>query len=599
MRRTLVSVTTVASMAFLGLGTGIYGGAARASTPVTHAVSTTTNITASTGNGACLNGPSGDPVNCNLYQSKEDVWFSGLPTSLADGTYFFAVLEPGGQADPNDGGAKNLSTSDPYGARSFSIAGGTITNLGDHVLENNELQLFPYADTSNPGGVYNLAVCSLANGYPVKPSDCKYDAFKVRASNPPPNPPASEPTVVKDASGAYDTTWNWGITKDVDKTLVKQVGGTATFNYTVSVTHDAGTNSNVTVSGTIDVSNPNFDSAFNIVPLTISGISDQLSDGTVCTVDTSGGLTLTAFDNLFPYSCHLAGLPAGQLDNTATATWGAQTLSNGSDLTAGSADFTFSAISFSQTAIDDAVNVTDTYAGTLGTVTATDPSPTTFTYARTVPVPAHDCLSYDNTATFTTDTSGTTGSASQTVMVCGAARTGALTMGFWQNKNGQAIIKAASEPALINWLKTYAPFGDITATNATGMATYVTNVIKAANASGSSMNAMLKAQMLSTALDVYFSDPALGGNKIGAPAPIGGISIDLTQVCKNPLSCTAYINAGPAFGGATSMTVSQLLAYAASRSNIGGSVWYGQVKSTQELAKDTFDAINNQVAFGA
>ena len=113
------------------------------------------------------------------------------------------------------------------------------------------------------------------------------------------------------------------------------------------------------------------------------------------------------------------------------------------------------------------------------------------------------------------------------------------------------------------------------------------------------MNAMLKAQMLATALDVYFSDPALGGNRIGASAPIGGISIDLTKVCKNPLSCTAYINAGPAFGGATSMTVNQLLAYAASRSNIGGSVWYGQVKSTQELAKDTFDAINNQVAFGA
>src|SRR5437899_2906246 len=32
---------------------------------------------------------------------------------------------------------------------------------------------------------------------------------------------------------------------------------------------------------------------------------------------------------------------------------------------------------------------------------------------------------------------------------------------------------------------------------------------------------MLKAQMLATALDVYFSDPALGANKIDVPAPIG------------------------------------------------------------------------------
>ena len=45
------------------------------------------------------------------------------------------------------------------------------------------------------------------------------------------------------------------------------------------------------------------------------------------------------------------------------------------------------------------------------------------------------------------------------------------------------------------------------------------------------------------------------------------------------------------------MTVSQILAYAAGQSNSSGSTWYANVKSTQELAKDVFDAINNQVAF--
>jgi hypothetical protein len=39
------------------------------------------------------------------------------------------------------------------------------------------------------------------------------------------------------------------------------------------------------------------------------------------------------------------------------------------------------------------------------------------------------------------------------------------------------------------------------------------------------------------------------------------------------------------------------LAAAARQYNAGGSMWYGQVKATQELAKDAFDAINNQVAF--
>lgn len=126
----------------------------------------------------------------------------------------------------------------------------------------------------------------------------------------------------------------------------------------------------------------------------------------------------------------------------------------------------------------------------------------------------------------------------------------------------------------------------------------MTNVIKAANASGTSMNAMLKAQMLATALDVYFSDPALGGNKLGADTPIGGVTIDLTHVNK-PIGTTIYENVSTSFGGATTLTVSQMLAYAGSQSNVGGSVWYGQVKSgpnSQELAKDAFDAINNRVA---
>jgi hypothetical protein len=30
---------------------------------------------------------------------------------------------------------------------------------------------------------------------------------------------------------------------------------------------------------------------------------------------------------------------------------------------------------------------------------------------------------------------------------------------------------------------------------------------------------------------------------------------------------------------------------------VGGTVWYNQVKATQVLAKDAFDAVNNQVAF--
>jgi hypothetical protein len=581
---------------------------AHAAPPVTNAVSTTTTIAygSSPGDGPCLNGPQDqDSVNCNLYTAKEDVWLSGLPSDLAGGDYFLAVLAPGGQPDPNDGADGNLSRFDDRTARSFHANGdGTVSALvgSTHVFSNGKVQLYDYADTPNPGGVYILAVCALpSDDSPVTPSSCKYDAFKVGDGGSTGETPLPL-QVSKDANGFYDTTYAWDIAKTADKTLVKQVGGSATFNYTVSVHHDAGTVDNVQVTGTITVFNP------NSADVTGVDVTDVLSDGTVCDVPAGTGATVVPGDNYFQYGCDLTSRPQGQLDNTATAAWPEQAVGS-VVLPADLDDFTFSDIQFTGTDIDDCVSVNDSFAGSLGTVCVGDANPTEFTYARTIPVPAYDCQSYDNTATFTTDDTGTTSSASQTVTVCGPARTGALTMGFWQNKNGQGIITGGAytptgSPSVKvcnsgTWLRQFKPFQDLSATaTCAQVGTYVTTVIKAANASGAAMNAMLKGQMLATSLDVYFSSTALGGNKIGAPAPIGGQWIDLTKVCKNIATCTVYENTSAAFGGASSLTVGQLLSYAASQATtVGGTSWYGQVKATQELAKDTFDAINNQKAF--
>jgi len=51
------------------------------------------------------------------------------------------------------------------------------------------------------------------------------------------------------------------------------------------------------------------------------------------------------------------------------------------------------------------------------------------------------------------------------------------------------------------------------------------------------------------------------------------------------------------FGGNRSLTVAAILTFAANQSNAGGSIWYGQNKTVQQGAKNTFDAINNQAAF--
>ena len=572
-------------------------------TPVTGAAFTTVNETVD-GTGHCLNG--NPAVNCNIYDGKDFVWLNGGPSTayVGDGSYFFAVLSPGGQADPNDGAAKNLSDDfDVYTNRTFSVSGGTVSYLGSHLFDSNKIRLSPYADTDNPGGVYLMAICSLADGYPVTPSKCRYDAFKIRTSGGG-GGESEAPVITKDATATYDNKYGWTITKDVDKTLVKQVGGTVTFNYTVKVTHDGGTISNVKVTGKITVSN------FNVDNITAADVTDKLSNGTDCTVTGGSSATLGPGDNDFDYSCDLgSSLPSGTLANTATVTWSTQTLSTG-ELAGGSADFKFSNISFTGNSIDECVNVTDSFGGSLGTACFGDANPKTFTYSRTITVPQFGCKSYDNTATFTATDDAATGSASQTVTVCGPAKTGALTMGFWQNRNGQGIINSycagTSGTSLYTYLTGFNPFKDLASSSCANVATYVYSIIKAANASGAAMNAMLKAQMLATALDVYFSSSALGGNKINAPAPIGGVAIDLTKICKiidgsgGTGTCSStYQNVSSAFGGATSLTVSQMLAYAASQSTSGGSTWYGNVKATQELAKNAFDAINNQLAFAA
>jgi hypothetical protein len=605
---------------------GVVPSSALANSPVNGAAFTTVNE-AVDGTGHCKNG--NPNVNCNIYDGKEFVWLNGGPSTayVGDGTYFFAVLAPGGQADPSDGSPKNLSDDfDAYTNRTFTVSGGTVAYAGSHDFAGNKVRLMPYADTPNPGGVYILAICSLADGYPVNASDCKYDAFKIETADVTPGLPL---TVTKDANGAYKNTYAWLIQKDVDKTLVKQIGGDVTFHYTVSVTHDAGSVSDVKVTGTITVFNPNVDDQNVAVPVTINGVTDQLSDGTVCPVSNGDAQTLTQVETTFTYSCTLSGLPAGDLDNTVRVGWTEQLLDNGSLLGAGAADFTFEAIGFTETAIDECVNVTDSFNGALGTVCVVgDANPTSFTYARTISV-APGCASYPNTATFTTnDTSTTSPPASQTVTVCGPAPSSALTIGFWKNTNGNSLIQNYCAPVGKPSLATYlsglgggsGPFSLAAGKSCKDLVTYVNGIIVGATATD--MNKMLKAQMLATALSVYFSGPSLGytSTSVSKTKPpstfltkgaLGALNVDLTAICPmvdslstGTASCTASTPSTDGFAAgafpAAALTVQAVLDYEATTpSPFNGSTWYGTNRTKQEIAKNVFDQINNQLAFQA
>ena len=183
-----------------------------------------------------------------------------------------------------------------------------------------------------------------------------------------------------------------------------------------------------------------------------------------------------------------------------------------------------------------------------------------------------------------------------------SSKTGARAMGFWRSRSGQVIVAGGTSTGGAcdsgTWLRGYAPFQELSATaGCSQVAGYVSTVIRSANAGGPTMNAMLKGQVLATALDVYFTDPGLGGNKLDAPAPLGAVAVDLTRVCTDVPTCAVLEDDRGAFGGAGHLLVGELVAFASSRANGGGSWWYGNLKATQELAKDAFEAVNGQVTF--
>ncbi len=394
-------------------------------------------------------------------------------------------------------------------------------------------------------------------------------------------------TVSKTTVATYDRLYKWLIDKSVDKTRIYIFyGGTATFNYTVKVTPNGFTDSNWIMYGKITVTNPN-----NWEDIT-ADVTDVYDGGGLCTVTGGTAVLIPAGKSvLLDYSCAFTSQPAYTGKNTAIATWDKAAAFTPTGSASGIANVSFTAgveTNKTITVVDDKTNPASPV--TLGTSNY-NTGPFVFTYALQKKGVAGKCTNYTNIATI----KQTGQSDTVTVTVCTGLNLGAKTIGFWQNKNGQAIILNAGSVngvcKLTPWLRQFKPFQDLSTTaSCTTAAAYVTKIINSANASGASMNAMLKAQMLATSLDVYFSDPLLGGNKIGAPAPIGGVTIDLTKI-------NGTQNVSAAFGGATKLTVMQMLTYAAGQSNAGGTIWYGNVKTTQGLAKNAFDAINNNKVF--
>jgi hypothetical protein len=141
----------------------------------------------------------GVPVNLNIYAAKEDVYLNGGPginapddaAGLPAGTYSFQVTSPSG---------KTLLSTDDVSCRQFTVdASGRIQSVAPggacaHAtgIDGEDLgitvQLFPFDDTPNPGGVYKVWVtptelldCDApGNKHCFVPADSKTDNFKVK-----------------------------------------------------------------------------------------------------------------------------------------------------------------------------------------------------------------------------------------------------------------------------------------------------------------------------------------------------------------------------------------------------------------------------------
>lgn len=366
-------------------------------------------------------------------------------------------------------------------------------------------------------------------------------------------------TMSQTASSSFTSS----IAKTVERATIEQQGGSVTFNYSVSVTE-----SGWRVAGIITVTNPNdWQDVTADVAATLPGASCTVSSPMV-TVPSSSSVGV-------PYACDFSAVPAATTTATSQLTWDATAASTPGNTLGATATSSFAPLT-----------VVDSFNGAAATTLGTIPSPaatTSYAYPKTVAnAAAGTCQPFTNSASI----DGTSQSASQTAYACNTL-TGARTIGFWQNKNGQAIITGGASSAGVcnaaTWLRAFAPFQDLAATaTCKTVASYATTLIKNASAAGASMNAMLKAQMLASALNVFFSDAA-NGNTLAALTSVGGVRIDLSKF-------------SGAFNGATSLTVLQLLQFQNGVSNAGGTTWYGQNKIIQEFAKSAFDAINNEVA---
>ncbi len=257
-------------------------------------------------------------------------------------------------------------------------------------------------------------------------------------------------SIYKTVDESFTRTFTWTIDKQVDNPgpITVPLGGDVTLNYSV-VVNASYVDSNFQIAGSITITNNHPTKAATLN--SVSDLAGTVTGAVVCpqmTVAANGGTLVCTYTT----AAQSSAAPFAST-NTATVIQQLYNYSSGGTPSAnGTKNYTDSeAVDFSSatvTYIDEIITLTDTLYGNLGTVNALlDSLPKTINYAYTYTAPDGFCgeTTVDNTAAFTTNDTGATGSDSVSVPInvpCGEG----CTPGFWQGGAGSQLWNEVNDP---------------------------------------------------------------------------------------------------------------------------------------------------------
>lgn len=390
-----------------------------------------------------------------IIESVEDVLTGGIVAAVDCGVTFPFALGPGETLEctysadlPDDTTRTNTATAETSGdvdgdsgEATVDFTDATVTTENDTVTvedTNGELWVFTDSGEETYTRTFDCSAVEFVDGHGAFDHVNTATIVETEQSdNAVVTVDCYELAVEKTAETEFTRQWEWMIDKTGDQTeLTLAAGEQFTVNYEVTVDTVGFTDSGWMVSGSIVITNPNPDRDAQL-----TDVSDLVSPDIAAAVDCpalvvpAGGTLECTYSTDLPDGTNRVNTATATLQNHDFDAAGVPTPSGTTDAT-GSADVVFGEPT---EVIDETVEVTDTFAGVLGTATAGVDTPKVFNYERVVgPFADEECGEHlvDNTATFITNDTLAQGSDDHSVLVTVPCELGCtLTQGYWKTHN--------------------------------------------------------------------------------------------------------------------------------------------------------------------